>query len=119
MAKKNNAPATQAPAANEAAEGTDEAQAQATDAGITEATEAQQPEGVVTTEQDADAPATQDADQANDDQDDDQPQTNPGEYLVVWHIKTGGKWYAPDDTVNLDDDGAAPFLASGAIVPKA
>jgi uncharacterized membrane protein len=39
----------------------------------------------------------------------------PGVYLVAWAIKTGGKRYATGDTVELTDEQAAPFLASGAI----
>jgi predicted phage tail protein len=57
-----------------------------------EAVEADQPEGVITTEQAA------------------------GAYVVQWHVKAGGKRHAPGDTVDLDDNTAAPLLASGAIV---
>jgi hypothetical protein len=38
-----------------------------------------------------------------------------GSYVAAWAIKTGGKRYAVGDTVELTDDQAAPFLASGAI----
>lgn len=39
----------------------------------------------------------------------------PG-YRVVWHIKHAGRLYGPGERITeLDDDAAAPFLASGAI----
>lgn len=40
-------------------------------------------------------------------------------YAVQWHIKTEGRRYAPGDTLDLTDDQAAPFLASGAITAAA
>jgi hypothetical protein len=38
-------------------------------------------------------------------------------YLVVWHVKVNGTLHAPGSRIiELDDETAAPFLASGAIV---
>ena len=65
-----------------------------------EGTEQAAPAGVETVE--ADAPS----------------EAKPEGYTVVWHIKTGGKRYAPGDTIDLDGDTAAPFLKSGAITEK-
>ncbi|MFO0467628.1 MAG: hypothetical protein ACK5ZS_01575 [bacterium] len=41
-------------------------------------------------------------------------QAEPG-YLVVWHVKIAGELHAPGSRIELDDETAAPFLASGAI----
>ena len=69
---------------------------------------------------DTDAPPvdnTSDATQPPVDNTDTDPAPNtPGQYVVAWHIKVNGTRYAPGDRVDLDDDVAAPFLKSGAIV---
>lgn len=39
-----------------------------------------------------------------------------GAFVVQWDIKVDGKRYAAGDTVNLNADDAARFLASGAVV---
>jgi hypothetical protein len=45
-----------------------------------------------------------------------QPAADEPGYRVVWHIKHAGRLYAPGERITeLDDDAAAPFLASGAI----
>jgi len=66
-----------------------------------EAVEAAEPAEVVAVEVEAEQPPVE--------------QAEPG-YLVVWHIKLNGTMHAPGSRIELDDETAAPFLASGAIV---
>lgn len=131
MSRKNQAAAAAAPAPAPAAqvvESTDEAQKQGADAGVTEATESEQPAGVVTTEglpPEADpeqrtdkgsvADPLTDADAAADLAGTPRPSSQAPAYVVVSHVKAGGKRYAPGDPIPAEHV-ADTFLASGAVV---
>ncbi len=85
-----------------------------------EAVEAAAPVEVVAVEAEAEQPPVE---QLEDEQPTEQPpveqpteQAEAG-YLVVWHVKVNGTLHPPGSRiVELDDETAARFLASGAIV---
>lgn len=84
---------------------TDQVQDQTAEAVETEATT----ESVVTIETTDDA-----TDQVQDQTKPEGPQL----YVVAWDIKHAGKRYAPGAELELSDEAAAPFVASGAIALK-
>jgi hypothetical protein len=76
-----------------------------------EAVEAAAPVEVVAVEAEAEQPPVE---QLEDEQPTEQAEAG---YLVVWHVKVNGTLHPPGSRiVELDDETAAPFLASGAIV---